>query len=513
MVGGANNTQEAVPGANRNPDAVPGGGAGGRHGGVGLSNKNTTNATTKVETRSKFVGNTTEMKGHVFQPRNVSKNANQYHDTVEVRCQYVAKEYETGRELMTLFLTVPTQPVIMEPPDDPTPTGRADDGTPKLTSWDNKIFNILIKWYLERKDQLKDDFHSLFYVILGQCDKAITAKLESLDGYATQAAQGNCLWLLQHVRATMNQFDLGQYPYVALFQARRCLYNLSQGKKTVTEYYHSFQTEYDTIGLLHGWPPPDLQLDDGVQPSAAGKSDANTQAAIHQCKISTSFILSADRARFGKLQHDLQDNFARGTNQFPTTLTSTYNLLLTTEAALGTTTDTDTLDEHGGHGRRQHGAHRNNNINTTGNQGNKQGGPVNPAGHTGLYTSPCFPRGAILLDTGATTSIIHDQDLLTDISTREPPLTSLTNGGIHSCSQGGIYHGLQQPLAVWYAPDSVGNILALCDVCRLCQITLDTAIEAVFLVHLSNGTALSFVEHTNGLYLLLHSANPPSKTT
>ena len=213
------------PGANWNPDAMPGGGAGGRHGGVGLGNKNTTNATTKAETRSKFIGNTTEMKGHVFQPSNVSKNANQYHDTVEVLRQYVAKEYETGRELMTLFLTSPTQPVITEPPDNPTPTGRAGDGTPKLTTRDNKIFYLLVKRYLERKDQLKDDLHSLFYVILGQCNKVITAKLESLDGYATQVAQGNCLWLLQHVRATMNQFDSGQYPYVALFQAHRCLYN------------------------------------------------------------------------------------------------------------------------------------------------------------------------------------------------------------------------------------------------------------------------------------------------
>ena len=134
-------------------------------------------------------------------------------------------------------------------------------------------------------------------------------------------------------------------------------------------------------------------------------------------------------------------------------------------------------------------------------------------GTLGCIPLPCFPQGAILLDTGATASIICDQDLLTDINTHEPPLTSLTNGGIHSCSHGGIYHSLQQPLAVWYAPDLVGNILTLCDVCRLCRITLDTATEAVFLVHLPNGTVLRFVEHTNGLYLLLPSANPPIKTT
>ena len=260
------------------------------------------------------------MKGHVFQPRHVSKNANQYHDTMEVLRQYVAKEYKTGRELMTLFLPTPTQPAVAEPPDDPTPTGRTTEGAPKLTTQDAKTFELSIKRYLEWEDQLKDDMHSLFYVILGQCDKAIIAKLESVGEYTTQAAQGNCLWLLQHIRATMNQFDSGQYPYVTSFQARRRFYNLSQGRKTVTEYYHAFKTEYDTIGLLHGWPPPDLELDAGVQPGATGESDIDVQAAVHQREVATYFILGADKHRFGKLQRDLQDNFARGTNQFPTML-------------------------------------------------------------------------------------------------------------------------------------------------------------------------------------------------
>ena len=192
---------------------------------------------------------------------------------------------------MALFLNTPMTLTITKPPDDPTPTGRADNGTPKLTTWDIRTFDLLIKRYLEQADQLKDYLHALFYIILGQCDKAIVAKLESIDGYAVQATQGNCLWLLQHVMATMNQFDSGQYPYVALSQARRCFYNLSQGRKTMTEYYHSFQMEYDTIRLLHGWPLPDIRLDDGVQPSAAGKTNAAIQAAIHQQEIATCFIL------------------------------------------------------------------------------------------------------------------------------------------------------------------------------------------------------------------------------
>ena len=258
---------------------------------------------------------------------------------------------------MALFLPTPTQPAVAEPPDDPTLTGRTTDGTLKLTTRDTKTFELSIKRYLEREDQLKDDMHSLFYVVLGQCDKAITAKLESIDGSTAQAAQGNCLWLLQHSRATMNQFDSGQYPYVALFQARRHFYNLSQGRKTVTEYYHAFMTEYDTIGLLHGWPPPDLELDAGVQPGVAGESDDDAQAAIHQREVATYFILGADKNHFGKPQRNLQDNFTRGTNQFPTMLTAAYNLLLTTDAAINATFNVEALDDNGGTCRQHRGGH------------------------------------------------------------------------------------------------------------------------------------------------------------
>ena len=100
-----------------------GGGAGGGHTSARGGHKNVNNLATKGDGLFKFTGNTTEMKGHDFQPRHVSKNTNQYHDTMEVLLQYVAKEYKTGQELMIHFLPTPTQPAVAEPPDDPTPTG------------------------------------------------------------------------------------------------------------------------------------------------------------------------------------------------------------------------------------------------------------------------------------------------------------------------------------------------------------------------------------------------------
>ena len=140
---GANDGRPGLPPAGNNP--AQGVGAGGVLAAVGGGHKHTNNLVTKGDGQSKFTGNTTEMKGHVFQPRHVSKNANQYHDIVEVLRQYVAKEYETGRELMALFLPTPIQLAVAEPPDDPTPTGLTTEGTPKLTARDENTFELSIK--------------------------------------------------------------------------------------------------------------------------------------------------------------------------------------------------------------------------------------------------------------------------------------------------------------------------------------------------------------------------------
>ena len=94
MVAAANDTPVAPPPVGDNP--AQGGVNGGGYGITGRGHKNNNNMAAKGDARSKFTGNRTEMKGHVFQPCHVSKNANQYHNTVEVLRQYVAKEYETG---------------------------------------------------------------------------------------------------------------------------------------------------------------------------------------------------------------------------------------------------------------------------------------------------------------------------------------------------------------------------------------------------------------------------------
>ena len=73
MVAAANDTPAAPPPVGNNP--AQGGVNGAGHGSTGGGHKNNNNMAAKGDAQSKFTGNMMEMKGHVFQPRHVTKNA------------------------------------------------------------------------------------------------------------------------------------------------------------------------------------------------------------------------------------------------------------------------------------------------------------------------------------------------------------------------------------------------------------------------------------------------------
>ena len=124
-----------------------------------------------------------------------------------------------------------------------------------------------------------------------------------------------------------------------------------------------------------------------------------------------------------------------------------------------------------------------------------------PRAHNPPLSSSGLPSGAILLDSESTCSIFCDSSLLSDIKDTDPPLVLNTNGGPHTSNKTGTYHGLGSPLTVWFNPDSLANVLALRDVRRRVQVTLDTAQELAFLVHIPNAPPLRFTEHDTGLYI------------
>jgi hypothetical protein len=64
--------------------------------------------------------------------------------------------------------------------------------------------------------------NSLYSVIWGQCSEKLKTKLRSLDDYKMNTQVDNRVWLLDHIKFIMHQFDVKQN-IVFLFIVRAML--------------------------------------------------------------------------------------------------------------------------------------------------------------------------------------------------------------------------------------------------------------------------------------------------
>ena len=440
-----------------------------------------------------FRGETTEMKGYVFEQ---PTRGNQYLETLAMLKRYSSVTYKSGRVLLSLFSAKPTQPTIKTPGAEPTATGKlGPDGKKERTTFDEEMFRLDIKAYRTELRELDHDLSALFAVIFGQCNQTLQATLMSQETFADREAEGDCLWLLTEIRSAATRFDKTLYIHDALHELRARFYREHQGTRTTVEYYRSFDALVKTLDDNHAWSLPPLKQD--TDPSVRGSNDQSTQRNIRERELAAAFVLNADNKRFGTLKADLRDNYARGTNQWPRTLLDAYNLLVT--------------QERNDAAARRHKNKREKDPSNTppGNTPREKHPPratdphqfAMPRAHSSSLPSDGIPPGAILLDSESTCSIFRDSSLLSDIKDTDPPLVLNTNGGPHTSSKTGTYHGLGSPLTVWFNPNSIANVLALRDVRRRVQVTLDTAQELAFLVHIPDAPPIRFIEHDTGLYI------------
>ena len=113
-----------------------------------------------------FCGETTEMKGYVFEQ---PTRGNQYLETLAMLKRYSSVTYKSGRVMLSLFSAKPSQPMIKTPGAEPTATGKVGpEGKKERTTFDEEMFRLDIKAYQTELRELDHDLSALFAVIFGQ---------------------------------------------------------------------------------------------------------------------------------------------------------------------------------------------------------------------------------------------------------------------------------------------------------------------------------------------------------
>jgi hypothetical protein len=173
---------------------------------------------------------------------------------------------------------------------------------------------------------------------LGQCSEYMRAKLEGLDSYEKMKDGFDMIALIKAIKGLTYQFDGQKYHSMALHQAKKRFYNLYQGREmTNAQFLDKFQTcvtivdqfRVDNLGRDYTAVKNEIKAM-GILDAATATTEQKIEASqiARDKHLAVAYIATSDKTRYGKLLEDLENDFTKGTNNYPVNATYAYNLVV-----------------------------------------------------------------------------------------------------------------------------------------------------------------------------------------
>jgi Reverse transcriptase (RNA-dependent DNA polymerase) len=301
----------------------PGRGNGGRHNNNSkfkFRSKNTNN------NKDKFKGKCDKLEGHVFDA-NKYNQADEYIRTVKEIGEYVGTTYDMGADVrQAIEGNDDNRKVIFNKPVKPI----------SIDATDELIWKKEVDFYVRRKATLESNLRKLFTLVWGQCTDVMREKLEALDQWETIKKDYDALALLKQIKTINFKFEDQKYVYGSVYYANKRFYNYKQAAEdSANEHYEKFNNLISVVDAYGGTIGHEkiLLIEDEayVTLSDADQKDPdNIKAANKRNKekfLSFCFIAKADTTKYGELIRDLENDFTKADNNYPSTMTKALHML------------------------------------------------------------------------------------------------------------------------------------------------------------------------------------------
>ena len=498
-----------------------------------------------------FKGETSDMNSHVFQTIDESKDATQYIKTLEALERYANKTYDV--DMSSIFAR--PKGVLPSIPLPKTPDASAAQVYKDLYSHEIKQFGI-------KKDKLTLSLKALWSVIWGQCSPNMITKLEEEERIESLKTNGDVVQLLELIHQICMKFTSKTNPILTLVKHLGFVFSYRQREKDdVHKYLELFKLMIDSISRVggsfgnHFLVTKTVMIDEKHVKATVSDADAKIvfdkldkdvqQDVKHKAEnrvLAMMFLLGGRPDKYQNLLVDLQNQFIRGNDQFPKTLTDSYNLMSNYTPSLTTSAldpqqqkiDQQSVYDLGMHFfqkvepvEKQPVFEVDNDILNFFDVVSEQDDDDSSVSTTsvGVYNFSFLQRAVklsfnqivttspedryadieptwILLDTQSNCDIFNNKRMLSSIySVEGPGMLLQSNGGFIKTHKMGELEGYG---SVWYNKQSLANILSLANVRKKFRVTLETGPSdpcPCIYVHCNKGKILKFKEHSMGLYV------------
>lgn len=281
----------------------------------------------KAPQAPRFEGKCEDLNGCTYDCSDPRQAADMYTKTTKEIAEYVGRTYKYGADIRMAIETL-IVPTFSEPTDPPKEASRT-----QVRIWEKRVNE-----FVKKETHLEENIKTIYSLIFGQCTEAMRAKLESISSHQTIAAASDGIELMKNIKTVMYNFQSQKYAPLALHESKKRFYALTQDKHTtVTVYLERFQNSVEVIEHCGGTIGIDPGLVDITMTAAtpvmtrATATPTQLLAAENYTKeeyLACSFLMGADRHRYGKLLEDLENDFTQRRDNYPKTLVDAYNLLV-----------------------------------------------------------------------------------------------------------------------------------------------------------------------------------------
>ena len=498
------------------------------------------NAGTSRQT-GKYKGKCDDIADHVYDVGYAGEGKELFASTTREIAEYIARTYENAGEFRIALVKGKLEDI--KPPS----SLDADSGMAAI-----EMYKLDLKEYREKLRHREKNLGRIFPLILGQCSRTIRDRVEASSKWNGINRASDVMELLTLIRQSLYQRSTTRHPTHNLVDAYKSLYRFRQGEHMSNSEY--LEKMKDLIEVVEHFGEEigctqsriasflDRSSDDNQERSEQDFTTAKLRA--REEFMACLLLTQSDPKRYGNLILDVENEFTRGTDGYPNTLSKAYDMLVNYKSSNTTSSrhrppiDTAFIqdDNHrtsghqgrggGGRGRgsggrgsghqgrgsgRGAGPRSSNNTATddqnhlvdTDNQDNNDHYPYVPSAVT--LISPVQSDGYslkdyLVLDTGSSVDIISNPDLLTCMHRSSHPKQVRCNAGTITLNTQATLGSYPSP--VWYNPHGIANILSLHNVQQHYRVTMDTAINANITVHTNTDhRPMIFRPIHNGLYV------------
>jgi hypothetical protein len=276
-------------------------------------------ATAISQRQPKFEGKCDELKGHIFDCSDV-RQADLFAKTCKEIAEYVGRNYKYGGDARLIVENL-ARPILPEPEDPPE----------KASATKKRIWEKQVDAYVLRQTHIEEHIKSLYSLVWGQCTDIMRQKLEAFKGFDDISSAGDGIRLLEAIKTLTYNYQSQKYLPHAIHETKRRFYTFGQGKSSTVYYHEQFLNIVEVLDTIKA----PVGIDAGLFALVAEEKKKTVEqltdtehAEVREWYLATAFMLGADRARFGKLLENMENDFLQGRNSYPRSVTAAFNLLI-----------------------------------------------------------------------------------------------------------------------------------------------------------------------------------------